>query len=474
MGLFNLNREPFDMAHGGAMNVIRCDIPDYLIWRWHPDGVSPDDPRASSIRWGSSLRVRNGEVAVFMYSQQNGAIEEFIEGPFDRILSTMNLPGIANIVGLAYGGGTPFQAEIYFINLAGNIQIKFGVPYFDVYDPRFMDFGVPMAVRGAITFKITDYREFIKLNRLTNFDMETFKSQIRDATAKYVKQVVTNAPIDAGIPVVQIERRILEINDLVSTRLSDRLKNDFGVTVNGLDISAIEVDRESEGYMRLRAVTADLTAQTVKAQTEVNIRNLQDTQRINAENMEESLRINREEMQRRQRLASETAYLGAHAIDRQAEVLGAAADSLGTMGQFGGGGEGGGMNIAGMMTGMMMGGAMGGQMADMMNTMGNVSRQAMMNAGINPGAAMNPSGAVTPPPVPEKQWMLFAGGIQSGPYTPAQMRQLAEAGQLTDEVYVWTAGMAEWKHVPDVPEINALRTPQPPTPPGMPQLPGNE
>ena len=44
--------------------------------------------------------------------------------------------------------------EIYFINLQGNNQVKFAIPYFDVADPRLPDFPVPVAVRGAITFNM--------------------------------------------------------------------------------------------------------------------------------------------------------------------------------------------------------------------------------------------------------------------------------------------------------------------------------
>ena len=44
--------------------------------------------------------------------------EAGIVGPFDQMIETANFPVLASIVGLAYGGGTPFQAEVYFINLA--------------------------------------------------------------------------------------------------------------------------------------------------------------------------------------------------------------------------------------------------------------------------------------------------------------------------------------------------------------------
>lgn len=167
MALFDKNNRK-----GSFMDQIRCDEPSYLIWKWHPKGSQPgNNNRENAIRWGSSLRVKDGEVAVFVYNQANGVMQDYIEGPYDEIIRTENLPVLASIIGLAYDGGTPFQAEVYFINLARIIQVKFGVPFFDVYDPRFLDFGVPVAVRGTISFQINDYEEFIKLNRLQNFSL---------------------------------------------------------------------------------------------------------------------------------------------------------------------------------------------------------------------------------------------------------------------------------------------------------------
>ena len=142
---------------GGFMDEIRCDEPSYLIWKWRPTGAQlGKGNRENAIRWGSSLRVKDGEVAVFVYSRCNETVQEYIEGPCDMILNTKNLPILASLVGLAYEGGTPFQAEVYFINLARIIQVKFGVPFFDIYDPRFTDFGVPVVVRGKVSFRIED------------------------------------------------------------------------------------------------------------------------------------------------------------------------------------------------------------------------------------------------------------------------------------------------------------------------------
>lgn len=450
MGLFSKN------SNGGMMNVIRCDEQEYLVWKWHPEGTAlGDSKRENSIRYGSSLRVKDGEVAVFVYKQNDGSSMDFIEGPHDQTIKTDNFPVLSSIVGLGFGGSSPFQAEIYFINLSGIIQIRFGVPYFDVFDPRFLDFAVPMAARGTITFNITDYKSFIKLHRLINFDLEQFKAQIKDAVIKYVKGVITNIPSDYGIPVTQIERRILQINEIIGSSLKNRLESDFGVNMKGFDLSAIDPDKESEGYQTLMRVTRDQAAKTTIAQTDISIQNMQDMQQINAQNMAETLRIQREEAQRAQKLQTESNFMGAHALNQQTQVLQTAAENLGQMGQMNMGG-GGGMNPAGMMTGMMMGGAMGQQMAGMMNQMGSSTQQAMN----------------TPPPMPQIQYFVNINGQNYGPYGMQQLQQMVQNGQLTKTTYVWKNGMANWEQAGNVAEIAMVFGAVPPPMPGMPGTPG--
>ena len=450
MGLFGRGKG------GGLMNVIRCDEEEYMVWKWRPLGQDVNSTtRENSIRYGSSLRVKDGEVAVFVYKQKDGPVQDFIVGPYDDTIKTANFPVLSSIVGLAFGGESPFQAEIYFINLAGVNQLRFAVPYFDVFDPRLPDHGVPMAVRGTITFNIADYQGFIKLHRLVNFDHEQFRKQIKDALTKYVKGVVLNVPREMNIPVVQMENQILAINDRVQEYLKPRLEGDFGVNMKAIDIGALEIDKESPYYEELRHLTAGNTARTMDAQTDVNIQNLQDTQRINAENMEETLRIQREEAQRAQRMQTESNNIGAFSIEKQAEVLKAGAESLGQMGNMNMGTHdgNGGMNPAGMMTGMMMGGAMGQQMAGMMNAMGQ-----------NMQGAMN-----TPPPIPNVQYHISVNGSQAGPFNIQQLAQMAQGGQLTPQTYVWKQGMPNWEFAGNMPELATLFAP--PAPGSMPPPP---
>ena len=445
MGLFDRNKRT-----GGLADVIRCDEPSYLIWKWHPAGSqSGSGKRENEIRWGSSLRVKDGEVAVFVYKQKNGIMQDFIEGPFDQTIKTANFPVLSSIVGLAFDGSSPFQAEVYFINLARLIQVKFGVPFFDVYDPRYGDFGVPVATRGTISFEISDYREFIKLHRLDTFNVDTFQMQIRDAVVRYVKEVVANAPAANDIPLVQIESKVGQINDVVEISIKERFAETFGVTVSAVDISTIEIDKSSEGYKQLMSITRDVTSATVKAEAEAKVKDITDKQRIEAEHYEESLRVQREETQYAQHMQTRSANLGAYQAEKQAEVGVVSANALGQMGANGAGtinmGDGGGMgfNPAAMMASMAVGGAVGQNIAGAMN-------------GMLSGMGQTMQGDMTPPPVPTNVYNVAVNGRATGPYDVNTLRQMAVAGQFMAESLVWKAGMTDWVRADSIDELKGL------------------
>ena len=467
MALFGKTNKP----EGGFMDVIRCDQPEYLIWKWRPDVAEAWDStskeenstregvsatiKENAIRYGSSLRVKDGEVAVFVYQQKDGTLQDFIEGPYDGSIKTANFPVLARIVGVAFGGNSPFQAEIYFINLAGINQINFGVPYFDVFDPRFLDFGVPVAVRGRITYKLVDYKTFIKLHRLINFNPEDFKKQIKAAIAKYVQSVVTNIPKDSQIPVVQLTTQILQINEIVERYIKPRLSYEFGVLVSSVDIETIEIAKDSEGYEKLMEVTRSIAAETTKAQAGVNILNMQDMQAINATNMAESLRIQREEAQHAQRLQTDGANFATAQLNLQAEVAKTAAESLGKMGQSAGVnlGEGGaGFNPAGMMAGMAMGGVVGQQIAGMMGGMMKEMNQSNQPVGV-------------PLPPPQSLYSVAANGQTTGPFSIQQLSQMAASGQFSSQSMVWKQGMPNWIAAGTIPELAVIFPPAAPPPP---------
>lgn len=314
------------------------------------------------------------------------------------------------------------------------------MPFFDVYDPRFTDFGVPVAVRGTVSFSISDYRAFVKLHRLGTFHPEDFQRQIRDAVSRYVKDIVANAPAAHNIPVIQMESKIAPINDEIEYNLGQRLKEDFGVTVSGVDIGAIEIDKASEGYHQLMKVTRDMTAARTQADTQ---------------DYTERLRMQREEGQYAMHKQTQSTHLGAFQVEKQAEVGVAGAQALGQMGNSGAGGVmGDGFHAASMMAGMAIGGAVGQNIAGAMNS--------FMQG--TPPVSQAQSLSTTPPPIPSVVFHVAINGQATGPYDLPSLAKMAAAGQLNADSLVWKAGMDQWARAGTIDELKHLFAAIPPIP----------
>lgn len=304
-----------------------------------------------------------------------------------------------------------------------------------------------------MSFKIDDYREFIKLHRLDNFDVDDFQKQIKDAVIHYVKNAVSNAPVEHNIPVVQIERKIVEIAEMVESDLKARLKNDFGIAVSSVDIGAIEIDKSSNGYKQLLAVTQDVTTATIQAQTAINVKQMQDKQRIEAEHYEGELRIQREEGQYSQRKQTQTANFAAYQVESQKEVGVAGANALGQMGVSGAGDmSGGGFNPAAMMAGMAIGGAIGQNIAGTINN---------TMAGVN----HPPQTGMVPPAIPVTAYYVAVEGKQTGPFDITVLKQMAVSGLFLAGSLVWKTGMSGWLQANAVDELKVIFDEMPPKPP---------
>ena len=347
-------------------------------------------------------------------------------------------------------------------NLSKGSQVNFAIPYFDVFDPRLQDYGVPVAVHGAIVYAIEDMDLFHSVNRNEAYSDETFKNKLRGQLTKFIKSVVVNAPIDAQIPVVQIERKIMEISELVQQRVMPQVEKLFGITIRSLDITSINIDKESRGYRELKALTADLEKERMMAQHNAQISNFnlnndlqqdmlrkqsslnldamgrkqeldlggqEELQRMNLENQRETMRIQREEMQRASRLQTEQTFMGAHQANLNAGVLNNAMD----------------------------------------NGINAFRQQPIGGMGQMGGAPQMPGKGA----VPQVQYFIGINGQQYGPCDWNKLQQLVQQGQLTQQSYVWKNGMAQWEFAGNVAELAPLFQGTALQMPGMPpQMPG--
>ena len=498
MGLFNFKKE------GGIMDVIRCDEKDFLIWKWRPDAgpAVGSSKKENSIRYGSSLRVRPGQAAVFLY--QNKGEYDIITGPYDDVVRSDNMPVLASLVGLAYSGGTPFQAEVYFINLTKGMEIPFTVPYFRVIpsEPEYKAYDIEVAVKGALAFQIpTDpamIKYFLESWGTSDTTMTEFNTKVKALLTQEIKQIVTNAPKDTGIFIMHFNQLIGEMGHYILSRVQERIMQRFGIFASDVIIEDIRYDEENEGYQRLKRLTeeqaqrynlenekttllsfeiqretmrtdADIRNQTAREMAQMQMEHIKDMSAKMREETQFAQRMQSEQAAKQAGLSSESAYINAHSINKQAEVLKTGMENIGQMGSMNFGGGDGHMNPAGMMTGMMMGAAMGQQVGGMMGQMGQTMQQGMAGAG-KPQA--------TPPPIPVPQqavWYLALNGQQYGPCDTTALGQMLSAGQINGDTLAWCDGQPSWMPMKQIPALSTLFGAQagavPPPIPNIPPIP---
>ena len=205
-------------------------------------------------------------------------------------------------------------------NLAKGSQVPFTIQFFDVFDPRFENFAVPVAVSGMIVYAVDDLARFNSINKTQNMNDGVFQQKLKGQVTKYVKSVVTNAPMDNQIQVLQLERKIVEISELVQQYVTPKIESLFGVNVRSIDIIEIRVNHDSRGYRELKAITSDLERDSLQRRQEMSLGGQEEMQRMQLEHQRETMRIQREELQRASRLQTETNFLGAHQADLNAGV----------------------------------------------------------------------------------------------------------------------------------------------------------
>lgn len=312
-------------------------------------------------------------------------------------------------------------------NLAKGSQVRFRIPYFDVFDPRFENFAVPVAVECMLVYGVDDIAHFNSINKTQNINDGVFQDKLKGQVIKFVKSVITNAPMDNHIQVLQLERKIVEISELVQQYVTPKIESLFGVNVRSIDITDIVVDKASRGYRDLKAVTADLEKDSLQRRREMSLGGQEEMQRIQLEHQRETMRVQREELQRASRLQTETNFLSAHQADLNANVQMAQAKAQAQQRMFG----------------------------------------AMPGVPPMPGMAGVPP---MPGAEPQVSYMVGVNGQQYGPCNWNQLQQMAMQGILTHQTYVWKQGMPQWQMAGEIQELTPLfqgSAPEMPPMPGM-------
>ncbi len=232
------------------MDVIQYHDPSgqTMVSRWPSDGTA-------AIRLGSQLIVEESQQAVFL--RDGKALDTF--GPGRHTLATQNVPLIAGLFGIPFGGTSPFQAAVIFVATKTFVDLKWGTKEPVIYRDRELAM-VRLRAFGKFAVRVVNAQLFV------NTVVGTMNNYTSDAVANYFRDIIVARLTDLLGENLQTIFDLPKVYDELAMGLKSRVHDDFakyGIELADLFLGAITPPDEVQAMIDERtgmAAIGDMNA----------------------------------------------------------------------------------------------------------------------------------------------------------------------------------------------------------------------
>ena len=228
-----------------TIDRVKYDGPgNVLVWRYPADNLS----------WGTQVIVNQAQEAIFF---KGGAALDVL-GPGTHTLRTANIPLLRGLIAAPFGGETPFAAEVYYVNKAVNLDVKWGTNNpIPVLDPKFNVF-LPVRAFGQFGIQVADSRAFVtQLSAQSpEFTTDQLSNYFRGVLLTKAKDYIAETIIKKKIPLLEVAAYLEDM----STGIGDKLKIEFGrfgVNLVNFYLNSVDVPEDDETVIRLKKALSD-------------------------------------------------------------------------------------------------------------------------------------------------------------------------------------------------------------------------
>jgi len=202
----------------------------------------------------SQLIVSESQEAVFLKEGQ--VVGVF--GPGRHTLDTKNFPFLTKLITkLVTGGESPFTAEIWFVQKAIPLNIKWGTADpIQIEDPQYHVM-LPVRAFGQYGVQICDSQKFIckLVGRLPAFTEKTLVDYFKGIIITRSKDCIAKYMVNKQTSLLHISSCLSEISDSLNALLCDEI-DAYGLRVCSFMVNSISVPENDPTVVKLRDAMA--------------------------------------------------------------------------------------------------------------------------------------------------------------------------------------------------------------------------
>ena len=201
---------------------------------------------SGDFRIGSQLIVREAQSAVFF--RDGKALDTF--GPGRHTLTTANIPLVVDVIGKAFGGETPFKAEVYFVSMREFANQKWGTPQPILVRNLGMGLGLAL-LQGFGTYgvQVADAQQFVTqlVGAQGAYGMRDIQDRLRAILLSSLQDLLGETTEASNVP--ELIGLIEEIGAGVRAKCQDDFRA-LGLTLKAFYIESLKPSDKSAEELR--------------------------------------------------------------------------------------------------------------------------------------------------------------------------------------------------------------------------------
>ena len=218
----------------------------------------------------SQLIVHENQEAVFF---KNGQALDLLEAG-KYTLKTDNIPILRDFLSIPTGGKTPFHCEVYFVNKAHQMAIKWGTDSQVQYmDPTYK-FPLQIGASGEMVLSVCDSRKLLVkiVGTEASLTQEGLVQKFRSFLMSKVKPYIAAAMQNASYSIFEVDSHMTEFSSDLHAMLTPDFK-EYGISLEKFFVTTIQKPENEPAYKKFKDIHvrqySDVAEAKLKQQTAI-------------------------------------------------------------------------------------------------------------------------------------------------------------------------------------------------------------